>query len=281
MWRVPRYQMLKRWILPGVGLASSLLQAPMVFAESHDESSDTMTHAAKVAQQIQVVLNPTVQIPLSVNYNRNVGPNSNISQNQIQLNPVIPIQIDQHDSIILNPMFTTNINNQNHNVSNQEAPFQLATYYARNTGNWVYGAGPFVQLPASNASGGSKQAGYGASYGLIYQPTHWVVGATLYNTWGAGNNLAGGTATQFSITSLISYTTDNAWSYNLSSQVVSNFNAGATASTNQLTLSAAKTVKLAGRHWQFQAGPTYMATTALGSAQGWGGYASVTAAFIE
>lgn len=274
---VLRYRAIGLGFIAGV----CLVRAPLAFAESDDGSGDTMTHAAKVAQQIQVVLNPTVQVPLNNYYNRNVGANQNISQNQIQLNPVIPIQLNQSDSIILNPMFTTNINNQNRNVTNQEAPFQLATYYARTTGNWVYGAGPFIQLPAFNANGGSKQTGIGASYGLIYQPKHWVIGATAYNTWGAGKNLAGGTATQFSITSAISYTSDNAWTTGLTSQVVSNFSAGTTASTNQLTLSSGPTVKFAGVHWQLQAGPTYMVTTAPGSAQGWGGYASITVAFVE
>lgn len=245
------------------------------------DEDDSMTRAAKVAQSIQVKLKPLVQVPLSDNYNRNVGPNNNISQNQIQLNPVIPIVINQSDSIILNPMLTTNINNQKNNVTNQEAPFQLASYFARTTADWVYGAGPFIQLPAFNANGGSKQTGVGASYGLIYQPKHWVIGATAYNTWGVGNNLAGGTATQFSTTALVSYTTNNAWSYSLSSQVVSNFNAGMTASTNQLTLSTGKTMKLGAHHWQLQAGPTYMVTTAPGSPQGWGGYFCITAAFTE
>lgn len=254
-----------------------LLPATVVFAEE----GDTMTHAAKVAQKIQVKLTPQIQVPLSDNYNRKVGANNNISQNQIQLNPVIPIVINQSDSIILNPMLTTNINKQNNNVTNQEAPFQLATYFARTTADWVYGAGPFIQLPAFNANGGSKQTGVGASYGLIYQPKHWVIGATAYNSWGAGRNLAGGTANQFSITPLVSYTTDNAWTYNISCQLVSNFSAGATSSTNQLTLSGGKTVKLGGRHWQLQAGPTYMLTTAPGSPQGWGGYLSLTAMFME
>lgn len=258
-----------------------LVQTPLTWAESDDDTGGTMTYAAKVAQKIKAVLNPTVQVPLVGYYNRNVGANSNISQNQIQLNPVIPIQLNESDSIILNPMFTTNINNQNNNVTNQEAPFQLATYYAVSTGNWLYGAGPFIQLPAFNANGGSKQTGVGASYGLIYQPKHWVVGATAYNTWGTGKNLAGGTANQFSITSAISYTTDNAWTYGLSSELVSNFSAGTTASTNQLTLSGGKTVKFAGRHWQLQVGPTYMVTKAPGSAQAWGGYASIAVTFLE
>lgn len=255
----------------------ALIHGSMAASEEHD----TMTHAAKVAQKIQVKLTPQIQVPLSDNYNRNLGTNRNISQNQIQLNPVIPIAISPSDSIILNPMFTTNINNQNNNVTNQEAPFQLASYFARTTADWVYGAGPFIQLPAFNANGGSKQTGIGASYGLIYQPKHWVIGATAYNTWGAGRNLAGGTANQFSVTPLVSYTTDNAWTYNLSCQLVSNFSAGVTSSTNQLTLSGGKTVRLGGLHWQLQAGPTYMLTTTPTSPQGWGGYLSLTAMFME
>jgi len=101
-----------------------------------------------------------------------------------------------------------------------------------------------------------------------------VLGVSAYNSWGFGSNLSGGTANVLNVQPSIAYITDNAWAYNLSSQV--NYNYDARATTNQLTLSGGQTIKFFDYHLQWQVGPTYMATTTSSSAKGWGGYFGLT-----
>ena len=250
-------------------------------SDTHAHESDSMTDVAKVAHKIQARMIPMVQVPLSYNYNQNREPNQSYTQQQFQLSPTIPIMTGAQTGIILNPVFTNNIDVQNQQTTNQATPLQLITYLATQTEDFVYGAGPFVQMPTANQSSGSQQTGLGISYGLLYQPQHWVIGATAYNAWGVGKNLSAGTANLYYVNPTISYTTNNAWTLNLQSWINGNPTAGQSNNTNQLILSGGNTFKIAKTHVQWQIGPTYMVTNTPTSPQGWGGYFSLTAAFAE
>ena len=177
--------------------------------------------------------------------------------------------------LIVNPMLTLNRNTIDQQVTNQAQPLQIATYLGPRYAKYFYaGVGPYFQLPATNTNYGSKQAGLGISAGTFFTPEHWVMGAVVYNSWGVGSNMSGGSANVLNVQPSISYTTDRAWTYNLGSQIIYNYDAK--TATNQLTFSGGKTVNLFGYHTQIQAGPTYMVTTTPTSAKGFGGFLGLT-----
>lgn len=238
-------------------------------------SESTMSEEAKSAQKMQNTLYPQIQLPITYNYNQRLGANNQSQQNQYGFNPVIPVTLGTDLQLIVNPMLTLNHNTNDQQVTNQAQPVQLATYLGPTYAKYFYaGIGPYFQLPASNTNNGSKQTGLGISAGAYFTPEHWVLGATIYNSWGVGSNMVGGSANVFNIQPSISYTTDAAWTYNLGSQVTYNYDAK--AATNQLTLSGGKTINLFGYHTQIQAGPTYMVTTTPTSAKGFGGFLGLT-----
>ncbi len=245
------------------------------------QETDSMTPTAKVGQNIQNKINPMIQFPVSYNYNRNRQSNPGLTQGQFQFDPIIPIMTGSRSGFILAPMFTDNVNIQNQQTTNQATPLQLATYFAAKPENITYGIGPFIQMPTANTSSGSQQTGLGVSYGLLYQPNHWVVGATAFNAWGVGKNTSSGTANVYFYNPIISYTTDNAWSYNLQSWINGNPTNGHSSNTNQIMLSGGKTYKLRRTNLQWQIGPSYMVTSTPTSPQGWGGFFSLTLAFPE
>ena len=250
-----------------------LLLSPGVVAQS---SQSTMSEEAKAGQKMQNPLYPQIQLPLTYNYNQKVGANNGSQQTQIGLNPIIPVALNEDIQLIINPMLTYNHNANNQQVTNQNQPLQLATFFAPTYAkSWYYGIGPYLQAPATNANNGSKQTGAGVSAGLFFTPDNWVIGAAMYNSWGIGNNYSGGSANVFNAQPTISYTTDNAWTYNLGSQITYYYNTN--AASNQLTLSGGKTFKVGEYHFQWQVGPTYMVTTFPGSAKGFGGYFGLTA----
>ncbi len=245
----------------------------MVMAQS---SESTMSEEAKAGQKMQNPLYPQIQLPLTYNYNQRVGVNSASQQTQIGFNPIIPVQIHEDLQLIINPLLTYNHNANNQQVTNQNQPLQLATFFAPTyVKTWYYGIGPYLQVPATNANNGSKQTGAGVSVGAFYTPDNWVVGVAMFNSWGIGNDLTGGSANVLNAQPTISYTTDRAWTYNLGSQITYNYNTN--AASNQLTLSGGKTFKVGEYHFQWQVGPTYMVTTFPGSAKGFGGYFGLTA----
>lgn len=234
-----------------------------------------MTETAKAAQNIQNKLYPQIQLSFTYNYNQKMGANNGIQQNQFELNPIIPVSLGSDLQLILNPMLTYNQNLNNQQISNQNQPLQFATYIMPAFAKTFYGGiGPYLQLPATNSNNGSMQTGIGVSASAFYTPENWVIGGAMYQSWGIGNNLSGGSATLINFQPSISYTTDDAWTYTFSSQLNYVYNASNT--TNQLTLSGGKTIKMLGQHFQFQIGPTYMITTNSTSAKGFGGYFGLT-----
>lgn len=245
------------------------------------EESDEMTDTAKVGQKIVAKFHPLVQLPFLYNYNQNRAANQGYKQSEFEFNPIIPVFKDESTGFIVRPMLTDYLNVQNQKTANQVSPVQLASYLTHKTGDFSYGAGPFIQIPTANTASGSQQAGLGLSYGGYYEPNHWVVGVLAYNAWGVGNNRSAGTANVYSYDSVISYTTDNAWTVNLQSWVNGNPTNGSSYNTNQVLLSAGKTIKVSKAHIFWQIGPSYMVTKTPVSPQGWGGFFSFTVAFSE
>jgi hypothetical protein len=243
---------------------------------SAQPSGGTMSEPAKAAQKMQNRLFPQVQIPLSYNYNQNMGANNAVQQAELSLSPIIPVNITSQVQLILNPMLTYNRNLNDQQLTNQNQPLQLATFLAPTYAKeWYFGIGPYFQAPATNANNGSRQTGVGVSAGAFYTPANWVIGGAMFNSWGIGSDLSGGTADVLNLQPTISYTTDNAWTYNLSSQLTYSYTAR--NATNQLTLSGGKTVQFSGYHLQLQIGPTYMVTTTPTSAKGIGAFVGLTA----
>lgn len=235
-----------------------------------------MSEEARAGQKMQNPLYPQIQLPLTYNFNPKLGINNGSQQTEIGFNPIIPISINDDVQLILNPMLTYNHNSNNQQVTNQNQPIQLATFFAPTYAkSWYYGIGPYLQAPASNPNNGSMQTGAGVSAGIFFTPDNWVIGGAMFNSWGIGNNLSGGTANILNVQPSISFTTDDAWSYNLLSQIQYNYDAR--AATNQLTFSGGKTFKIMEYHVQWQVGPTYMVTSNPLSSKGFGAYFGLTA----
>lgn len=239
------------------------------------EKNSKMSEAAREGQKMQNRLYPQVQLPFSYNYNQKIGSNNGSQQSEFAFQPIVPIKLGADLQLLLNPMLTFNRNINYPQAINQLQPVQLATFFApRFSGDWYVGIGPYYQAPASNAVNGSRQTGVGFSAGAFYTPDNWVLGVAMYNSWGIGSDLSGGSASILNAQPTISYTTNDGWTYSFSSQI--NFDVTARNTTNQLTLSGGKTVKIMGRHWQFQVGPTYMISQIPSSAKGWGGFFGLT-----
>lgn len=238
-------------------------------------TKSAMSEAARAGQRMQNKLYPQTQLPFSYNYNQKIGSNNGSQQSSFEFQPIIPLDLGSNLQLLLNPMLTFNRNINYPQAINQLQPVQLATFFApRFVGDWYVGIGPFYQAPASNALNGSRQTGVGFSAGAFYTPDNWVIGVGMYNSWGIGSDLSGGSASILNAQPTVSYTTNDGWTFNLSSQI--NFDYKARNTTNQLTLSGGKTVKVMGLHWQYQIGPTYMVSTIPSSAKGWGAYLSLT-----
>jgi hypothetical protein len=265
-------------------ISKSMVMIALVFlvngATLAQSSTSQMSETAKAGKNMKNKLYPQAQLSFSYNYNQKIGPNNGSQQNEFEFQPIFAIPIGSDLQLLLNPMLTYNQNLNYPIASKQWEPLQLSTFFApKYYGDFYVGIGPYFQAPATNALNGSKQTGLGVSAGAFYTPGNWVVGFTMYNGWGIGSDLSGGSANALNIQPLISYTTNSGWNYNLAGEYQYGYTAG--SANNQLTLSGGKTIKIAGIHWQFQIGPTYMVTNSPSSAKGWGAYFNLTTALSK
>lgn len=262
-------------------LITSFVSSLSFAEDSNEDTSDFRTDTAKAAQKIQTKMHPTIQLPLSYNYNQNKLPNQSYTQAQFQFTPIIPFAQDETHAFVVNPLFTDNVNSQNQQITNQATPLQIATYFEVKSPTFIYGIGPFIQMPTANLNSGSQQTGLGVSYGAYYTPKNWTIGANAYNAFAVGGSSISGSANIYYFNPTISYTTDNAYTINLQSWINGNPTNGHSQNNNQLILSVGNTIKINEYHLQWAIGPTYMVTATPTTPQGLGGYFSLTFAFKE
>lgn len=262
-----------------IGMRSIVL-VTLLFAQSNlwaQSANTSMSNAAEAGKKMQNPLYPKTQLNFSYNYNQKIGTNNGSQQNEFAFEPIIPISLNADLQLLLNPLLTFNRNLNAPEVTNQFQPVQFGAFFApRLQGDWFVGAGPYLQAPANNAVNGSRQTGLGFTAGAFYTPRNWVLGATMYNAWGIGSDMSGGSANVFYLQPLISYTMNNGWNLNLESAWTYNHNAK--NGNNQITLSGGKTIKIGRMSWQFQIGPTYTAPSSPSSQKGWGAFFSLTTA---
>ncbi len=269
----------------GLTVKTLILAALMIGASTPESvcaqsSNSGMSQEAKAGQRMQNKLYPQIQLTSSYNYNQDLGGDTSFWQNQFQLETIIPVPLGDNLQVLLNPLLTLNRNVDDPSTSTQFQPVQLATFVApQYSGDFYFGLGPYIQAPASSSLNGSRQTGLGFAAGAFYTPEHWVFGVVMYNAWGIGDNLTGGPASVLNIQPSISFTTNRGWTIQALNEM--NYIPTTRSTTNQLTLTAGKTIKAGGLNWLVQLGPTFMTSITPSSPKGWGAYLGLTTQFSD
>ena len=191
-----------RWIV-AIALAAALLLAAM---QAHAEL--TAEELAKLAQ------NPVgnlISVPFQNNTNLNFGPEKG-TQNILNIQPVIPIEVDKDWNIITRtilpviwmPSLSPDIGSKN-GIGDIEFSTLLSP---ANPGHWIWGAGPIFQLPTdSNAELGNKNWGLGPEFVILHleHDDPWVYGAIVNNIWSLTSNKQGGSYSNGLIQPFVNY----------------------------------------------------------------------------
>jgi hypothetical protein len=173
--------------------AAALIASLATIAPARAEMS-----AEELAKLAQNPVGNLISVPFQNNTNLNYGPEKG-TQNILNIQPVIPISINDDWNVITRtilpviwqPALGPNIDS---NTGIGDTTFTAFLSPAK-PGEWIWGAGPVVQLPTnSNAVLGNKNWGMGAS-GVVLHLAHgdpWVYGALVNNVWSLTNDKQGG-----------------------------------------------------------------------------------------
>ena len=178
-----------------IRLQTAAMFAAALFASAPVRAELSTEELAKLAQ------NPVgnlISVPFQNNTNLNFGPEGG-TQNILNIQPVIPIELDKDWNIITRtilpiiwmPALSPEIGSKN-GTGNIEFSALLSP---ANPGHWIWGAGPIFQLPTnSSAELGNKNWGFGPEFVVLHleHDDPWVYGAIVNNIWSLTSNRQGG-----------------------------------------------------------------------------------------
>lgn len=164
-----------------------------VAAPAHGEMS-----AEELAKLAQNRIGNFINLPFQNNTNLNFGPDKG-TQNILNLQPVIPIAIDEDWNIITRtilPVISNPSLGSGDSTTSGIGDLQLTAFLApARPGHLIWGVGPILQAPAnSNAELGNRNWGLRPSFVVLHvdQGQPWVYGVLVNNVWSLTSNRQGG-----------------------------------------------------------------------------------------
>ena len=154
--------------------------------------------AEELAKLAQNPVGNLISVPFQNNTNLNFGPEKG-TQNVLNIQPVIPIEIDKDWNIITRtilPVISMPALSPDIGSTNGIGDMVVTAFLSpANPGEWIWGVGPVVQLPTnSTAEQGNKNWGLGPSVVLLHldHGSPWVYGVLVNNVWSLTSNKQGG-----------------------------------------------------------------------------------------
>jgi hypothetical protein len=186
-----------------IAIVAGMLLAAPAYAEM------TAEELAKLAQ------NPVgnlVSVPFQNNTNFNVGPLSG-TQNILNIQPVIPIEIDKDWNLITRtilPLVWQPAMVQGEGDTFGLGDLQISAFLSPSqpsASGLIWGAGAIVQAPTDTNGLGNKNWGLGPT-GVVLHLSHgdpWVYGVLINNVWSLSSNQAGGKYSNFLMQPFVNY----------------------------------------------------------------------------
>jgi len=173
---------MKKWVLLAVVtfvLGGSALAQSSSTGSGQDEAADL---AKKLANPIASL----ISVPIQANYDENIGPDAEGSVWRINIQPVIPISMNEDWNVISRTILPV--------IDQEDVPLKgmdesgigdvvQSLFFSPkkpSAGGWVWGVGPVLLLPtASDDSLGAEQWGAGPTAVALKQVGPWTVGGLV------------------------------------------------------------------------------------------------------
>jgi len=267
--------------MKGICIQDVLLAVSVLFcaaAPSARAQSDS-----ELAKQLINPFTNVVRVPMELSYDKRVGPVNAGKTHVLNIQPVIPMQLDQDWTIISRTILP--VVAQRNIFPGAGSQFGLGdtlqSFFLSprklTAGGTAWGVGPAVLLPtATDDLLGSKKWGLGPTGGAFRDVGPWTVGMLANHIW----SVAKGNGERISSTFLqptLSYTTSDAWSYTL--QTEATYDWKDRQWSVPLKASVAKLVNIGGQQVNLEAGANYWTINPETGPKGWGWSFTVTLLF--
>lgn len=175
-----------------------LLFTPLVWADD-------------LAKQAQNPVADLISLPFQNNTNFGLGPD-NRTQNILNIQPVWPFKLNDDWNLITRTILpVTSQPLPNGDRENGLGDTTLTAFFSpRDSGKWIWGAGPVILIPTStDDSLGLGEWGGGLSAVFLTMPGNWVVGSLFSNVWANSDESGRDDINLFSLQYFVNYNIPN------------------------------------------------------------------------
>ena len=172
--------------------------APFTLAALFPVAAHAELSAEELAKLAQNPVGNLISVPFQNNTNLNFGPEKG-TQNILNIQPVIPIEIDRDWNIITRtivPVIHMPALGPDFGSKDGVGDMVFSAFLSpAKPGEWIWGVGPVVQLPTNSSSElGNKNWGLGPTFVVLHlnHESPWVYGVLVNNIWSLTSDKQGG-----------------------------------------------------------------------------------------
>lgn len=236
-----------------------------------------------LAKQLSNPVADLISVPFQYNYNSGLA-DGNGTQNYINIQPVIPIRLNDSWNIIsrtILPVISLDGvpagAGQTSGIGNITQSFFFSPK-APTRGGLVWGVGPVIQIPTSSDDAlGAPQWGAGLTAVGLVQRKGWTFGMLVNHVWSLGKEDEYGEVSNTFFQPFVSYSTKKGMSVAMNTESTYDWIDKDWSVPVNLTVS--QIIKIDKRPVQLTAGVRYWADSPEGAAQDWGARLAVTYLF--
>jgi hypothetical protein len=230
---------------------------------------------ADLAKKLANPIASLISVPFQGNWDRRVGPVEGGSRFTVNIQPVIPVSINDNWNLISRTILPVIDQQDIFPGSGSQTGLGDTTqslFFSPKEptkGGITWGLGPALLIPtATDDLLGGEKWGAGPTAVVLKQEGHWTVGSLLNQIWSFAGSDNRQDINQTFVQPFVSYTTPTAWTFTFTSE--SSYDRENSQWTVPLDLLAAKVFKVGHQTYQVQAGPRYFADTPASGPHNWG-----------
>jgi hypothetical protein len=238
------------------------------------------------AELAKAALNPIaamISLPLQYNYNQNYGTQRSGHQNDLNVQPVIPISLNEDWNVISRTIVPVLWQSEifpgagsQSGIGDITQSFFFSPKKLTESG-WTWGVGPVIYIPsASNDLLGADKWGLGPTAVFLKQEHGWTVGMLANHIWSTGGSGRADISKTF-LQPFLSYSWPSHTSLSLNTESTYDWKQSKWSVPIHLTVK--QLFKIGNQAMQFEVGPRYWADSPDVGAHGWGVRATLTFLF--
>ena len=186
--------------------------------------------SAELAKQLSNPVAALISVPFQLNYDQDIGANDQGDRWTLNIQPVIPIEVNKDWNIISRTILpvisqddVTGSGTSQTGIGDIVQSFFFSPK-APSAGGWIWGVGPVVLIPtgSNNALTGDKW-GMGPTAVALKQESGWTYGALANHIWSFDGHDDRSDISSTFLQPFLSYTTKDAWTYALNTESTYNW----------------------------------------------------------